>query len=51
MSWIEIGAIVSSNRNWQFSEPFAGNLIKIENKVTARSTGVAPIFRGLISLA
>lgn len=49
MGWLEIGAIDADRRDWQLSQPFTGNLIKIENEVTSASFNFYN-FVGLIAI-
>ena len=49
MTWIDIGALDADSRDWQLTQPFTGNLIKIKNEVST----IPPLiwnFRGLIAL-
>lgn len=34
MAWIDIGALDADRRDWQLSQPFTGNLIKIVNELS-----------------
>lgn len=49
MTWIDIGAIDADRRDWQLTQPFTGNLIKVVNEVSA-SPPLVSNFRGLIGL-
>lgn len=35
MSWVNIGSIIAQNQEWQLSQPFDGNLIKVVSDVTS----------------
>lgn len=49
MAWIDIGAIDADRRDWQLSQPFTGNLIRIKNEVSNLDTLVSN-FKGLLGL-
>lgn len=49
MTWIDIGALDADNREWQLSQSFIGNLIKIENEVSSPTLNFYR-FRGLIGI-
>lgn len=49
MAWLDIGAIDGDRRDWQLSQPFTGNLIRIKNEVST-SPPLISNFRGLIAL-
>lgn len=49
MTWLDIGALDADRRDWQLTQPFSGNLIKIKNEVSA-SPPLISNFRGLIAL-
>lgn len=49
MGWVERGAIDADRRDWQLSQPFTGNLIKIENEVTSPNFNFYS-FVGLIAI-
>lgn len=49
MTWIDIGALDADSRDWQLTQPFTGNLIKLKNEVSTIPPLVSN-FRGLIAL-
>lgn len=49
MGWIDIGALDADRRDWQLSQPFTGNLIKLVHEVG----DIPPLisnFRGLLAI-
>lgn len=49
MGWIDIGALDADRTDWQLSQPFEGNLIKIDNDVSS-PTFTSYNQRGLIAI-
>ncbi|MBD2394606.1 hypothetical protein H6G11_10115 [Cyanobacterium aponinum FACHB-4101] len=49
MAWIDIGALRADSREWQLSQSFEGNLIRIVNEVSAFPTNSFN-YTGLISI-
>lgn len=49
MTWIDIGTLRGDLREWQLSQPFTGNLVKIVNEVSAFPTNSLN-YTGLIGI-
>lgn len=49
MTWIDIGALDADNREWQLSQSFTGNIIKIDNEISSPSLNFYR-FAGLIGI-
>lgn len=49
MAWINIGGFDADSREWQLSQPFEGNLIRIENQISSPTLNLYN-HRGLIAI-
>ena len=49
MTWVSIGSIIANSQDWQLSQPFEGNFIRVVSEVTSPNFTTSNK-RGLIAI-